>query len=85
MTGCKGGRHSTQPGYDGPDGAPDELTALIDMLPANGLEQLMAESDFVVLALPLTPETTDLVNSELSEPCQAGLVDHQHRSRRARR
>ncbi len=60
------------PDMAGPDGAPDELTALIDMLPADGLQQLMAQSDFVVLALPLTPETTDLVNSDLLAHAKPG-------------
>ena len=60
------------PDMTGPDGAPDELTALIDMLPADGLPQLMAESDFVVLALPLTPQTTDLVNTDLLSHAKQG-------------
>ncbi len=47
------------------DTEPDEITALIDMLPADGLPELMAQSDFIVLALPLTPETTDIFNSDL--------------------
>ena len=33
----------------------DEIEALIDMLPADGLPDLVAQSDFIVLALPLTP------------------------------
>jgi phosphoglycerate dehydrogenase-like enzyme len=50
----------------------DELTALIDMLPADGLPELMAQSDFIVLALPLTPETTDLFNAELLSHAKPG-------------
>jgi phosphoglycerate dehydrogenase-like enzyme len=50
----------------------DEIEALIDMLPADALPQLMAQSDFVVLALPLTPETTDLFNSELLAHAKPG-------------
>jgi len=50
----------------------DEIEALIDMLPADGLPELMAQSDFVVLALPLTPETTDLFNSELFSQAKPG-------------
>ncbi len=34
------------------------------MLPANQLRQLLAESDFVVLALPLTPETNKLIGEK---------------------
>jgi phosphoglycerate dehydrogenase-like enzyme len=60
------------PDMAGPDGAPDELTALIDMLPPDGLPQLMSESDFVVLALPLTPETADLINSDSLAGAKAG-------------
>jgi phosphoglycerate dehydrogenase-like enzyme len=43
----------------------DELTALIDVLPADGLPELMAQSDFVVLALPLTPDTTNLIDAQM--------------------
>lgn len=34
------------------------------MLPANQLRRLLAESDFVVLALPFTPETNRLIGEE---------------------
>ena len=34
------------------------------MLPASQLRQLLADSDFVVLALPLTPETNRLIGEE---------------------
>jgi phosphoglycerate dehydrogenase-like enzyme len=54
------------------DTEPDEITALIDMLPADGLPELMAQSDFVVLALPLTPETTNIVNSDLFAHAKPG-------------
>lgn len=50
----------------------DELTALIDMLPPEGLPELMAQSDFVVLALPLTPETTDLFDANLLAQAKLG-------------
>ncbi|MEX2548529.1 MAG: D-2-hydroxyacid dehydrogenase [Chloroflexota bacterium] len=50
----------------------DELTSLIDMLPADGLPELMAQSDFVLLALPLTPETTDLFNADLLAHAKPG-------------
>jgi phosphoglycerate dehydrogenase-like enzyme len=50
----------------------DELMALIDVLPADGLPQLMSESDFVVLALPLTPETTDLFDAEMFSHAKPG-------------
>jgi phosphoglycerate dehydrogenase-like enzyme len=34
------------------------------MLPPEGLRVLLSESDFVVIALPLTPETTGLIGEE---------------------
>jgi phosphoglycerate dehydrogenase-like enzyme len=51
---------------------PDEVTALIDMLPADGLPQLMEQSDFIVLALPLTAETTDIINSDILAHAKTG-------------
>ena len=54
------------------DGDDDELMALIDVLPADGLPQLMSESDFVVLALPLTSETADLFNAEMLAHAKPG-------------
>ncbi len=59
---------------DGPatDHHADELTALMDMLPPEGLPELMAQSDFIVLALPLTPETTDLFNAQLLTQAKQG-------------
>ena len=50
----------------------DELTALMEMLPPEGLPELMAQSDFIVLALPLTPETTDLFNTEMLTHAKPG-------------
>jgi phosphoglycerate dehydrogenase-like enzyme len=50
----------------------DELTALIDMLPADALPELMAESDFIVLALPLTPETSNLIDAEMLSHAKPG-------------
>ena len=49
----------------GDDAVPDELTALIEMLPADALPELMAHSDFVVLALPLTAETSSLFDAAM--------------------
>ncbi|MEO6349031.1 MAG: D-2-hydroxyacid dehydrogenase [Candidatus Limnocylindrales bacterium] len=57
---------------DGGDDEDDELMALIDIMPADALPQLMAESDFVVLALPLTPETTDLFNADMLAHAKPG-------------
>jgi phosphoglycerate dehydrogenase-like enzyme len=54
------------------DAEADELTALIDMLPPEGLPELMAQSDFVLLALPLTTETTDLFNADLLAHAKPG-------------
>ena len=55
------------------------------VLPPEGLPQLLAESDFVVLALPLTADTADLLDAPGPRPGQAGGLDHQRRARRARR
>jgi phosphoglycerate dehydrogenase-like enzyme len=41
-----------------------ELRGIADVLPHDQLPALLAQSDFVVLALPLTPQTEDLFNSE---------------------
>ena len=50
----------------------DELTALIDMLPVDGINELMAQSDFIVLALPLTADTTNMFNAELLAHAKPG-------------
>jgi phosphoglycerate dehydrogenase-like enzyme len=54
------------------DTEPDEITALIDMLPADSLPELMEQSDFIVLALPLTAETTDIINSDILAHAKPG-------------
>ncbi len=41
-----------------------ELAGMAEVLPPDQLPSLLAQSDFVVLALPLTPQTEDLFNSE---------------------
>ena len=51
---------------------PDEIAALIDMLPADALPDLMAQSDFIVLALPLTSETRDMFDSKLLAHAKPG-------------
>ncbi len=55
------------------------------VLPPEGLPQLLAESDFVVLALPLTADTADLLDARRTRPRQAGGLDHQRRPRRSHR
>ncbi len=50
----------------------DELGALADLLPPERLPELMAQSDFIVLALPLTPDTTDLINAEMLAHAKPG-------------
>lgn len=58
-------------GTAGTDDA-DEITALMDMLPPEGLPELLSQSDFIVLALPLTPETTNLFNTEMLAHAKPG-------------
>ena len=60
------------PSLDGGEEEEDELLALIDLLPPDGLPELMAESDFVVLALPLTNETASLFDAELLAQAKPG-------------
>ena len=50
----------------------DGIMPLIDLLPADGLPELMSRSDFVVLALPLTTETENAVNAELLAHAKPG-------------
>jgi phosphoglycerate dehydrogenase-like enzyme len=50
----------------------DDILPLIDLLPPDGLPALMSRSDFVVLALPLTPETESMVNAELLAHAKPG-------------
>jgi phosphoglycerate dehydrogenase-like enzyme len=51
----------SDPGDDG-EPLPSVDEARSRMLPPEGLPELLASSDFVVLALPLTPETEDLLD-----------------------
>jgi phosphoglycerate dehydrogenase-like enzyme len=41
-----------------------ELQGIDEVLPPDRLPELLSQSDFVVLALPLTPATEDLLNAE---------------------
>ncbi|CAN5809250.1 D-2-hydroxyacid dehydrogenase [soil metagenome] len=43
----------------------EELASLDELLPPEGLPELLAQSDFVVLALPLTRQTESLINSAM--------------------
>ncbi len=45
--------------------AHEDLSSGIEVLPADALPQLLAVSDFVVLALPLTTATEDLFDAEM--------------------
>lgn len=49
-----------------------ESLAGVRLLPADGLPQLMAESDFIVLALPLTSDTESLFGEELLAHAKPG-------------
>jgi phosphoglycerate dehydrogenase-like enzyme len=57
---------STTPGS--PTGAANrsslEFVEGVEVLPAEALDDLLGRSDFIVLALPLTPETEDLFGTE---------------------
>jgi phosphoglycerate dehydrogenase-like enzyme len=63
-------RHGSLDG--GADDAEDELLALIDVLPADSLPELLAESDFVVLALPLTADTANLFDAVMLANAKPG-------------
>jgi phosphoglycerate dehydrogenase-like enzyme len=52
---------------DGPQPA-----GLSEVLPPEGLPQLMAQSDFIVIALPLTPETTNIIDAEMLAHAKPG-------------
>ncbi len=61
-------------------------TLMLDrVLPPDRLPELLAESDFVVLAAPLTADTQGLIGDAGDRPAQAGRVGDQRRPRRARR
>jgi phosphoglycerate dehydrogenase-like enzyme len=53
---------------NGPDG--DAIRA--EVLPADRLDDLLARSDYIVLALPLTPETEDLFDEQLLKRVKPG-------------
>jgi phosphoglycerate dehydrogenase-like enzyme len=48
----------------GPEGHPDGRLALAQVLGPDGLTELLGDSDFVVLATPLTPETENMIDGE---------------------
>ena len=52
--------------------ATDEHLGIAQILPPERLPELMAQSDFVVLALPLTPETESLFDSVLLAHAKPG-------------
>jgi phosphoglycerate dehydrogenase-like enzyme len=57
--------------HDGDPSAVDELS--LDRLGGpESLPDLLAESDFIVLAAPLTPETEDMINSDTLEMVKPG-------------
>ena len=61
----------------------DELTALIDMLPADGLPELMAQSDFIVLGPAADARDEQHRRCRAARPRQARCVADQHCPRRA--
>ncbi len=52
------------------DGSAD--LAGVTMLPSERLPELLAQSDFIVLALPLTPETQDLFDAQMLADAKPG-------------
>lgn len=56
----------TDASAQGPDGA------LAEILPSDALPQLLAQSDFIVLALPLTPDTENLFDSTMLSRVKPG-------------
>jgi phosphoglycerate dehydrogenase-like enzyme len=52
--------------------APDEVLGLDRILGPDGLPELLAESDFVVLATPLTPATENLIDGPALEAMKPG-------------
>ena len=63
----------------------DEIEALIDVLPADSLPDLVAQSDFIVLALPLTPGDDGPLRCGPAFARQTRGVAHQRRAWRAGR
>jgi phosphoglycerate dehydrogenase-like enzyme len=59
------------PGALPPEMLPDELEALAG---PDGLSDLLASSDYVVLAVPETPETTQLIGKKELEAMRGGAV-----------
>ncbi len=53
-------------------GGSDEPDGLAELLPPERLPELMAQSDFVVLALPLTSGTTNLVDADMLAHAKPG-------------
>ena len=55
-----------------------------EILPPDRLDELLARSDIVVLAAPLTPETRGLIGARRGCGDETRSVPHQHRPRQAR-
>jgi phosphoglycerate dehydrogenase-like enzyme len=53
-------------------GRPEPLAERITLLPAGRLPELLGQSDFIVLALPLTADTEDLFNEDLLAQAKRG-------------
>jgi phosphoglycerate dehydrogenase-like enzyme len=56
---------ATRRDTSGPGGAQDPALPGVEILPADRLPDMLAVSDFVVLALPLTPGTEDLFDAAM--------------------
>lgn len=53
-------------------GESDDLDGIAEVLTPERLPELMAQSDFVVLALPLTPDTVDLFDEQMFAHAKSG-------------
>jgi phosphoglycerate dehydrogenase-like enzyme len=67
-----GAASSTASSQREPDEPPLGEVTLDRVLGPDGLPELVAESDFVVLAAPLTPETENMINDELFDHFKHG-------------
>ena len=76
-----GAGHPAGETAEGDEGRPLGEAVFDRVLGPEGLPELLAESDFIVLAAPLTPETENMISAEHARAGQARRVAHQRRPR----